>query len=62
MAKVKIGDVFSIKTSRGKVFFQYTNSERGKEYIKIFDGFYEKDFNKYEELIKSKIRFMISGS
>ncbi|KLE02742.1 hypothetical protein [Aliarcobacter butzleri] len=62
MTRAKIGDIFSIQISKGKVFFQYTNSERGKEYIKIFEGIYEDTFSNYEDLLNINVRFMISYS
>lgn len=62
MTRAKIGDIFSIQISKGKVFFQYTNSERGKEYIKIFEGIYDNTFSNYEDLLNRNVRFMISYS
>ncbi|GHA80224.1 hypothetical protein GCM10009007_21120 [Formosimonas limnophila] len=59
MAKIKVGDVFSILTKKGKVYLHYLRAEKGKECIKVLDGFFTKDCNDLENLVKAPERFFI---
>ena len=57
----KIGDIFSIKTSRGYKFVQYIGDSRnGMPVIRILDGIYDKENAVDEKLIKVKEDYFLS--
>ena len=59
MAKLKIGDVVEIKTGKGLSYAQYAH--RHKQYgalLRVFDNFYDARPDDFDELVKSKLKFM----
>ena len=59
MAKIRVGDVFSIQTKKGKVYLHYIRAEKGKECIRVLSGFFMADCNDLETLVKTRERFFI---
>lgn len=59
MAKIKLGDVVEIVTSKGLVYAQYTH--RHKQYgalLRVFEDFYETRPRNFTKLVESKPLFM----
>lgn len=60
MARVKIGDIFEIETSKGKVYlhFLYKDKEIG-ELVRVLKGFHNIRPASFEDLASSSEQFMV---
>lgn len=60
MKRIKIGDVFRIKTDNGIAYFQYVfNNKTIGELIRILPGLYEEQLNNLSDLVEEKELFFI---
>jgi hypothetical protein len=60
MAKLNVGDIFEIKTAKGKSFFQYVYSNTNVgELIRILPGLYQDNTPDLKEIVKSNELFYV---
>jgi hypothetical protein len=60
MAKIQIGDIFEIGTSKGKAYLHYIyRDESIGELVRVLQGLYTKRLDDLERLAASKERYMI---
>ncbi len=53
MARIKLGDIFEIKTAKGYAYFQYVHSDKLEgELIKVFNNIFEERPKAIEEILK----------
>lgn len=61
MAKTKLGDIFEIETPKGKAYLHYIfKSKSGIDLIRVLQGLYQERPVNFDDLVKSKERYMIS--
>jgi hypothetical protein len=57
--KIKIGDMFSIKTSKGKVYLHCLKIEKGDEIVRVLDGFFPSGCVNLDALANKPERFFL---
>jgi len=63
MAKIKIGDIFEINTSKGKAYLHYIHKDSTTgELIRVLSGLYSERPANFNELAALKERYIISFS
>ena len=50
MTKIKVGDVFSIQTNKGKAYLHCAHLKDGEEYIRVLSGYFDLSFNDMDYL------------
>lgn len=61
MTKIKIGDLFSINTPKGKAYLHYVYKDNtiGRELTRVLPGLFLKDSDNLSELVKAKELFLL---
>jgi hypothetical protein len=61
MRRIQIGDIFEINTSKGKAYLHYIhNNKLEGAVIRVLQGLYSERPEKFEELVTSEERYIIS--
>lgn len=59
MVKLKVGDVFSIQTKKGKAYLHCLKTTKGDEIVRVLDGFFPNGCENLEALTNKPERFFL---
>lgn len=61
MAKIKVGDVFEISTSKGKAYLHYIHKDDSTgELIRVLQGLYAETPSNLDDLVATEERYIVS--